>query len=145
MKTHIATQKEINETHAFHLIDADGEVLGRLATSVAVLLRGKHKPIFTPFLDTGDHVIIVNAEKIVLTGNKLENKKVIHHTNYPGGFREKKYRLAMEDEPEKVIKKAIWGMLPKNRLGRKMLKKLRIYRGSNHPHTAAQPTPFEIK
>ncbi|MGC9328264.1 MAG: 50S ribosomal protein L13 [Candidatus Hinthialibacter sp.] len=145
MKTHIATPKEINETHAFHLIDAEDVVLGRLASAVALLLRGKHKPIFTPFLDTGDHVIIVNADKVRLTGQKLDKKMMRHHTLYPSGLREKTYRKAMEDKPELVIKKAVWGMLPKNRLGRKLLKKLRVYSGPNHPHQSAQPSPYEIK
>ncbi len=144
MKTHIATPNEIQATHACHIINAEGEILGRLASAVAVLLRGKHKPIYTPFLDTGDHVIIVNAEKICLTGNKGEKKLLRHHTLYPGGLKEKKYRIAMEEEPEKVILKAVRGMLPKNTLGRKMLKKLRVYRGPNHPHQSAKPTPFEI-
>lgn len=145
MKTHIATPQEIQETHACHLVDADGAILGRLASAVATLLRGKHKPIFTPFLDTGDHVIIINADKVLLTGNKLDKKILRHHTLFHGGLKEKLYRTAMQEDPEKIIMKAVWGMLPKNTLGRKMLKKLRVYRGPKHPHQGAKPTPFEIK
>lgn len=144
MKTHIATPKEITETHRCHIIDAADAVLGRLASHAAKLLTGKHKPIYTPFLDTGDHVIVINAEKIHVTGKKLEIKRVIHHTRYPGGFREKSLRKAISDNPQKVIEKAVWGMLPKSRLGRKMLKKLRVYAGPDHPHAAMKPVPYAI-
>lgn len=145
MKTFIATPKEIQETHAFHLIDGEGVVLGRLASKVAMLLRGKHKPIYTPFMDTGDHVIIVNAEKVRFTGAKLERKEVIHHTSFPGGLKRKSLRHAMDENPVKVVKAAIWGMLPKNSLGRKMFKKLRVYKGPEHPHVSVKPSVLEIK
>jgi large subunit ribosomal protein L13 len=145
MKTHIATQEEIKNTHKFYVVDAGDVILGRLATNVARLLSGKHKPIYTPFLDTGDHVIIVNAEKVRLTGNKLSDKKMIHHSRYPGGLKVKDYDWLVKNKPEKVIMEAVWGMLPKTRLGRQMLKKLRVYRGSEHPHTANQPEAYEIK
>jgi large subunit ribosomal protein L13 len=145
MKTHIATQDEIQSTHKFHLIDAEGAVLGRLASEVARLLCGKHKPIYTPFLDTGDHVIIVNAGKINLTGKKLDDKFMIHHTGFPGGLKKKPYKEVLDDKPERAIMKAVWGMLPKNRLGRKMLKKLRVYKGSSHPHAACKPVSYEVK
>jgi len=144
MKTHIATPKDISETHQCHLIDAEDVVLGRLASHAATLLTGKHKPIYTPFLDTGDHVIVINAEKVHLTGKKLDDKKIIHHTQYPGGFREKSYRKAIADNPEKVITKAIWGMLPKTKLGHKMLKKLRVYAGPDHRHVSMKPVPYSI-
>jgi large subunit ribosomal protein L13 len=142
MKTHIATPKDIQETHKFHVIDAEGLVLGRLASTVAKLLTGKHKPIYTPFLDTGDHVIIVNADKVKLTGTKLDKKEVIYHTLHPGGLRRKLLRTAMEEKPTQVIEKAIWGMLPKNRLGRKMLKKLRVYKGPRSSSCGSKTNPI---
>ncbi|RJP22936.1 MAG: 50S ribosomal protein L13 [Candidatus Omnitrophota bacterium] len=143
MKTTIAKPEQIQATHQFHLIDAEGEILGRLATKVATLLTGKHKPIYTPFLDTGDHVIIVNAEKIRLTGKKMNDKLMIHYTGYPGGLRKKNYEKAIKDNPVRVIEKAVWGMMPKNRLGRKMIKKLRVYKGSEHPHAPQKPVFLE--
>lgn len=145
MKTHIATPEDIQKTHRFHVIDASGLVLGRLASTAAKLLTGKHKPIYTPFLDTGDHVIIINADKVIMTGKKLEKKENIYYTGYPGGLKRETYGKLLATKPEKVIQQAIWGMLPKSRLGRKMLKKLRVYRGPEHPHAAARPTPYEIK
>ncbi|HQH71750.1 MAG TPA: 50S ribosomal protein L13 [bacterium] len=145
MKTHIATPEDIKGTHQFYVIDAEGVILGRLATRVATLLMGKHKPIYTPFLDTGDHVIIVNADKIRLTGEKMDKKKVIYHTMHPGGLKQKTFRKALADQPQKVLQEAIWGMLPKNRLGRKMLKKLRVYSGPEHPHAAHKPVPLTIE
>jgi len=145
MKTYIANPEAVESTHAFHLIDAEGLILGRLASAVANLLTGKNKPIYTPFLDTGDHVIIINADKIRLTGNKLEDKYVIYHTLYPGGFRKKPYSKALAERPEKIILKAVWGMLPKSKLGRKMLKKLRVYHGPEHPHAAQNPVPYVVK
>jgi len=144
MKTHVATQKEIQETHKFHVIDANDVVLGRLASHAATLLTGKHKPNYTPFLDTGDHVIIVNADKVRLTGNKLNKKEEFRHSRYPGGLKRQSYRLAMQKHPHKLIQKAVWGMLPKGRLGRKMLKKLRVYNGPEHPHAANQPQEYKI-
>lgn len=145
MKSHIATQKEIQQTHKVHLIDAEGKVLGRLASEAAKLLTGKNKPIYTPFLDTGDHVIIINADKVRLTGNKLEKKNYTYHTGFPGGLKSQPYRIAMNEKPVTLVTKAIWGMLPKSRLGRQMLKKLRVYKGERHPHTGQKPVPFEVK
>lgn len=144
-KSHVATSAEISESHTFHLIDAEGQILGRLASQVATLLQGKHKPIYTPFLDTGDHVVIVNAEKIVMTGRKLDQKLMRHHTGYPGGLKEITYRKAMESNPVKVVTEAVRRMLPKSRLGRQMLKKLRVYAGSTHPHLGQQPVPFQLE
>ncbi len=129
----------------WYVVDADGKTLGRLATEVATVLRGKHKPIYTPHVDTGDHVIIINAEKIVMTGNKLDQKVYRRHTWYPGGLREVSYRKLLADKPEFLVYKAIKGMIPKNRLGRQMLTKLKVYKGSEHPHQAQKPEVLEIK
>jgi large subunit ribosomal protein L13 len=128
----------------WHVIDASDMVLGRLASHAAILLRGKHKPIFAPHVDTGDFVIIVNADKVVLTGRKLEQKLAHHHSGYPGGLRSTAYGDLLDQHPERVIEKAVRGMLPKNTLGRSQLSKLKVYAGPNHPHQAQQPTPFEI-
>jgi len=128
----------------WHVIDASDVVLGRLASHAAILLRGKHKPIFAPHVDTGDFVIVINAEKIALTGRKLEQKRAYRHSGYPGGLRAVAYRDLLEQNPERMIEKAVRGMLPKNSLGRSMLRKLKVYRGPDHPHQAQQPTPFEI-
>ncbi|MBD3267227.1 50S ribosomal protein L13 [bacterium] len=145
MKTHLATQSEIQTNHKFHVIDANGIVLGRLATEVATLLRGKHKAIFNPAQDTGDHVIVINADKINLSGRKADDKFMTHHTKYPGGLKRKPYRLVLEQTPERAVMKAVWGMMPKNRLGRKLMKKLRVYKGSSHPHAANKPVPYQVK
>jgi large subunit ribosomal protein L13 len=126
------------------VIDATDIVLGRLASQSAALLRGKHKPYFAPHVDTGDFVIIVNAAKVALTGNKLQDKNAYRHSGYPGGLREIGYAELMAKSPEKVIEKAIRGMLPKNTLGRHQLSKLKVYAGPEHPHQAQQPAPFEI-
>ncbi len=128
----------------WHVIDASDVVLGRLASHAAILLRGKHKPIFAPHIDTGDFVIVVNADKIVLTGRKLEQKLAHHHSGYPGGLRSVAYGDLLEQHPERVIEKAVKGMLPKNSLGRSQLRKLKVYAGPNHPHQAQMPAPFEI-
>ncbi|MEO3793749.1 50S ribosomal protein L13 [Nonomuraea sp. B10E15] len=128
----------------WYVIDATDVVLGRLASHVATLLRGKHKPIFANHVDTGDFVIVINADKIALSGNKLEQKKAYRHSGYPGGLRSVSYGELMEKRPEKAVEKAVKGMLPKNSLGRKMAKKLKVYAGSEHPHQAQQPVPFEI-
>jgi len=129
----------------WHVIDASDVVLGRLATHTATLLRGKHKPIFAPHLDTGDFVIIVNAAKVSLSGNKLRDKMAYRHSGYPGGLRSMSYAELMARSPERAVEKAVKGMLPKNALGRQMLRKLKVYAGPEHPHTAQQPVPFEIK
>ncbi|MBO0808359.1 MAG: 50S ribosomal protein L13 [Actinobacteria bacterium] len=128
----------------WHVIDATDVVLGRLASQVAVLLRGKHKPVFAPHLDTGDFVIVVNADKVALSGNKLSDKRAYRHSGYPGGLRAVVYRDLFAKHPERVVEKAVRGMLPKNTLGRHMLRKLKVYAGPDHPHQAQQPVPFQI-
>ena len=129
----------------WHVIDASDVVLGRLATQAAILLRGKHKPIFAPHMDTGDFVIVINAEKVALSGRKLEQKRAYRHSGYPGGMHSMAYGDLLEQHPERVIEKAVRGMLPKNSLGRSQLRKLKVYAGPDHPHRAQQPTLFEIK
>jgi large subunit ribosomal protein L13 len=136
--------KDSDITRQWHVIDASDVVLGRLASQAAVLLRGKHKPIFAPHVDTGDFVIVINADKIALTGNKLEQKRAYRHSGYPGGLRAVGYAELMEKHPERAVEKAVRGMLPKNSLGRKTLRKLKVYAGPDHPHQAQQPVPFEI-
>ena len=131
-------------TRQWHVIDASDVVLGRLASQVAVLLRGKHKPIFAPHVDTGDFVIVINAGKVALSGNKLEQKRAYRHSGYPGGLRSISYGELMEKRPERIVEKAVRGMLPKNSLGRQTLRKLKVYAGPDHPHSAQQPVPFEI-
>lgn len=124
------------------VMDASDKVLGRFATEVARLLRGKHKPEFTPFLDTGDFVVVVNADRVRLTGNKLEDKKYYRHSGRPGSLKVETAKERMEKYPERVIQAAVWGMLPKNRLGRKLLRKLKVYCGPDHPHQAQQPKNY---
>jgi large subunit ribosomal protein L13 len=131
-------------TRAWHVVDAEGLVLGRLATEVATLLRGKHKPIFARHMDTGDHVIVTNAAKLVLTANKGEQKMAYHHSGYPGGISATSYGTLLANKPEELVRRAIRGMLPKGPLGRQMLNKLKVYSGPEHPHAAQMPTPFEI-
>jgi large subunit ribosomal protein L13 len=128
----------------WHVIDASDVVLGRLASQTAILLRGKHKPIFAPHVDTGDFVIVINAEKVALSGNKLADKRAYRHSGYPGGLRSVAYSDLLARHPEKVVEKAVRGMLPKNSLGRQMLRKLKVYAGPDHPHRAQQPAVFEI-
>jgi large subunit ribosomal protein L13 len=129
---------------AWHVVDADGLVLGRLATEVARILRGKHRPIFAPHTDTGDHVVVVNADKVVLTANKGDGKFAYRHSGYPGGLKSESYASLLEREPEELIRRAIRGMLPKNTLGRQQLSKLKVYAGPDHPHSSQQPQPLEI-
>jgi len=136
--------KDSDITRRWHVVDASDVVLGRLASHVAVLLRGKHKPIFAPHVDTGDFVIVVNAAKVALTGTKLEDKRAYRHSGYPGGLRAVSYANLMATSPERVVEKAVRGMLPKNSLGRKTLRKLKVYAGPDHPHQAQQPQPYEI-
>jgi len=131
-------------TREWHVIDATDVVLGRLAVQTATLLRGKHKTMYAPHVDTGDFVIIVNADKVALSGNKRETKLAYRHSGYPGGLTSTAYGDLLEKDSRKAIEKAVWGMLPKNRLGRQMLKKLKVYGGPNHPHTAQKPTSFDI-
>ena len=128
----------------WYLVDAEGMVLVRLASQVAHILRGKHKPTYTPHTDTGDHVIIINADKVVLTGRKLDQKIYYHHTGYPGGLKKTPYRKLMQDKPEFAVKHAIVGMLPKGPLGRKMATKLRVYAGPEHEHAAQQPEVLKL-
>ncbi len=135
--TYMAKPSEINRR--WYVIDAAGRPLGRVATEAARLLRGKHKPEYTPHLDTGDHVIVLNAEKVVLTGRKLEQKMFYRHSRYPGGLKKVDYATMLDKKPDKAVYMAIRGMLPHNRLGRAMLKKLRVYRDDKHPHQAQQP------
>jgi large subunit ribosomal protein L13 len=142
MKTKFAKKDEVE--HKWYVVDARDQVLGRLASRIAAYIRGKHKPIFTPHVDTGDFVVVVNADKIRVTGNKLEDKMYYHHTGYVGHIKEKALKDRMSTEPEKVIEDAVWGMLPKNRLGRAMIKKLKVYRGSKHDHAAQKPELIEI-
>ena len=125
--------------HEWHVVDAQGETLGRLATRISTVLRGKHKPTFSPNLDSGDFVIVVNAEKVRVTGNRLDEKKYYRHSGYPGGLSEMSLRGLLERHPERAITYAVKGMLPKNRIGRKMFKKLKVYAGPDHPHEAQQP------
>ena len=132
-------------TRAWHVIDATDVVLGRLASQAATLLRGKHKPVFAPHVDTGDFVIVVNAGKVALTGNKRQTKMAYRHSGYPGGLRRTSYEDLLAKRPERAIELAVKGMLPHNRLGRQLIKKLKVYAGPEHPHAAQQPKPFEIK
>jgi large subunit ribosomal protein L13 len=129
---------------AWHVVDADGLVLGRMATEVARVLRGKHKPVFAPHLDTGDHVIIVNADKVVLTAGKAEQQRVYRHSGYPGGLRSKSYAEVLAARPADAVRRSIRGMLPKGPLGRQMLTKLKVYAGSTHPHAAQSPAPLDL-
>ncbi|MDP4092470.1 MAG: 50S ribosomal protein L13 [Bacillota bacterium] len=142
MKTFMAKAEEVKRK--WYIVDAEGKHLGRLATEVAKVLRGKHKPDYTPHVDTGDHVIVINAEKVVLTGKKLEQKLYRHHSLYPGGLKEVLYKHLMASKPEKAVELAIKGMLPKNSLGRAMFRKLKVYRGSEHQNQAQQPEKLDI-
>lgn len=142
MKTSSAKPHEIERK--WFVIDAQGQTLGRLATRVATVLRGKHKPIYTPHIDCGDYVIVVNAEKINVTGQKLDQKIYYRHSGYPGGLKQVTLRRQLQTHPERVIEAAVRGMLPKNRLGRKMFRKLKVYDGPNHPHQAQQPEPLDL-
>jgi large subunit ribosomal protein L13 len=130
--------------HDWYVVDAAGKTLGRLASAIAAILRGKHKPIFTPHVDTGDHVIVINAERVVLTGKKSRTKMYFRHSLYPGGLRAVPAGELLRSRPETVVERAIRGMLPHNRLGRQMFKKLQVYRGSAHPHAAQEPRPLEL-
>ena len=138
-------QKKETIERKWFVIDAEGKPLGRVATKAAHILRGKHKPTYTPHIDCGDNVIIINAEKVVLTGNKLENKMYYNHSMYPGGLRERSAKVMKEQYPIEMVERAIKGMLPHNRLGRAMYKKLFVYTGKEHPHAAQKPVEMEIK
>ena len=142
MRTYSPKASEIQR--AWHVIDADGMVLGRLCTEVARILRGKHKPTYTPHMDTGDHVIVINADKVVLTSNKGDKLFVHRHSGYPGGLRTRSYGDLLSKNPEDAVRRAVRGMIPKNRLGRQMITKLKVYAGPVHPHTAQQQQTLEL-
>jgi len=142
MKSYMARPMQIERK--WHLIDAEGQTLGRLATEIARVLRGKTKPQYTPHIDTGDFVVVVNADKVVVTGRKAEQKVYYRHTGYPGGLKETSYEVMMERKPTEVLRKAVKGMMPKTRLGRQQFKKLKIYAGPEHPHEAQDPQPYEV-
>ncbi len=144
MSTFIATEAQIVAGVRWHVIDADGRVLGRVATAAARLLQGKHKPTYTPFLDTGDHVIVLNAAKVKLTGRKEDQKIYRQHSGYEGGLREERARLVRQRKPEKLVEDAVRGMLPKTTLGEAMYRKLKVYAGADHPHAAQKPSKLEV-
>lgn len=141
MKTFMA--KNEDQKRCWYIFDAEGQVLGRLATQIADILRGKKKPIFTPHIDTGDHVIIINAQKVRLTGKKIQQKNYYRYSGYPGGLKTIPAEKMMKEKPEEIIKSAVRGMLPKNKLGRQIFKKLKVYSGSKHPHEAQMPQTFQ--
>ena len=143
MKTYQATKEELDRK--WYLVNAEGKVLGRLSTELAKILKGKNKPTYTPHLDTGDFVIVVNAGKVTLTGKKLKDKIYYHHTGYPGGIKQMNAEKLLAKKPTEMIRMAVKGMLPKNSLGRQMIRKLKIYAGPNHPHEAQRPIPLEPK
>ena len=142
MSTYMAKEEDIDRK--WYVVDLAGKTLGRVASEIAKILRGKHKPIFTPHVDTGDFVVAINADKVHLSGNKLQNKMRYEHSEYPGGLKSKPYGELLKDKPEEAIELAVKGMLPKNRLGRKMFKKFKVYSGSEHPHEAQQPEELEL-
>ena len=142
MKTYAVKASEIERS--WWLVDASDQTLGRLATRIATLLEGKHKPIYSPHLDTGDHVVVVNAARVRVTGNKLIQKRYYRHSNYPGGLKEESLEALLDRKPELVIERAVKGMLPQNRIGRAMFRKLKVYSGGEHPHAAQQPTAVEL-
>ena len=142
MKTYVTKPADVER--AWYVVDAEGQTLGRLASSVATVLRGKHKPIYSPSVDCGDYVIVVNADKIAVTGRRLEQKRYYRHSLYIGGLKEISLRDQLQQHPERVIESAVRGMLPKNALGRKMFKKLKVYAGGEHPHAAQMPQPLEL-
>ncbi len=142
MKTYQAKKEELDRK--WYLVNADGKVLGRLSTELVKILKGKNKPTYTPHMDTGDFVVVVNAGKVTLTGKKMKDKVYYHHTGFPGGIKEMNAEKLLAKKPTEMIRMAVKGMLPKNSLGRQMLRKLKIYAGSNHPHEAQKPVPLEL-
>jgi large subunit ribosomal protein L13 len=142
MKTYQAKKEDLE--HQWYLVNAEGKVLGRLAVELAKILKGKNKPTFTPHVDTGDFVVVVNAEKVVLTGKKMKDKKYYHHTGHPGGIKEITAGKLLNEKPTQILRIAVSGMLPKNSLGRQMMRKLKIYKGPDHPHEAQKPVPLGI-
>ena len=145
MSTYFPSGKGLEQHRDWHVVDAAGKTIGRLASEVAHILMGKHKPTYTPFLDTGDHVIVLNAAKVVLKGNKLDDKVYYHHTGFPGGLKSETARKRLARRPEKMIEDAIKGMLPKTKLGRAMSSKLKVYAGAEHPHGAQKPKPLAVE
>ncbi len=143
MNTYTPKKSEIERT--WHLVDAEGLVLGRMATEIATILRGKHKATYAPHIDTGDHVIVINADKVVLTSGKAERKMVYRHTGFPGGIRSDTYGELLSKKPAEIVRQSIRGMVPKNRLGRQQMSKLQVYAGPTHPHQAQKPVPLEIE
>jgi large subunit ribosomal protein L13 len=137
--------READVQKQWFVVDAAGQTLGRLASQIAFVLRGKHKPLFTPHIDCGDYVVVINADKIELAQKRAEQKEYVHHTGYPGGQRFKSFRQMIETHPDRVIEEAVRGMLPKNRLGRRLITKLKVYAGDSHPHAAQKPTTLELK
>jgi large subunit ribosomal protein L13 len=144
MSTFMATARHVSADDRWHVIDADSQVLGRIATAAARLLQGKHKPTYTPFIDTGDHVVVVNAAKVKLTGRKEDQKIYRRHSGYEGGLREERARLLRQRRPERLIEEAVRGMLPKTTLGEAMYRKLKVYAGADHPHAAQKPSKLEV-
>ena len=144
MSTFIGTARQAGDAGRWHVVDADDRVLGRIATAAARLLQGKHKPTYTPFLDGGDHVVVVNAAKVKLTGRKEDQKIYRQHSGYEGGLREERARLVRQRHPERIVEEAIRGMLPKTKLGEAMFRKLKVYAGPDHPHTAQKPSKLEV-
>ncbi|MEW6212642.1 MAG: 50S ribosomal protein L13 [Acidobacteriota bacterium] len=144
MQTFVPSGKNLEQSRKWYLIDAEGKTVGRLASCAARILMGKNKPTYTPFIDVGDHIIIINAEKVVLTGNKWKDKIYRRHTGYPGGLKEVSAEKQLQRHPERILESAIAGMLPKTKMGRKMVKKLKVYKGSTHPHKAQQPEPIDV-
>jgi large subunit ribosomal protein L13 len=143
MKSYMARPLEVERR--WYVVDAEGQTLGRLATEIARILRGKNKPQYTPHVDTGDFVVVVNAEKVVVTGKKAEQKVYRRHSGYPGGLKETSYEQMMERRPTEILRRAVKGMMPKNRLARQQLRKLKIYAGPEHPHAAQNPQPYEVR
>ncbi|MFL6009565.1 MAG: 50S ribosomal protein L13 [Rubrobacteraceae bacterium] len=143
MKSYMARPLEVERK--WYVVDAEGRTLGRLATEIATILRGKNKPQYTPHVDTGDFVVVVNAEKVVVTGRKAEQKVYRRHSGYPGGLKETSYEQMMERRPTEILRRAVKGMMPKNRLARQQLRKLKIYAGPEHPHAAQNPQPYEVR
>lgn len=143
MKSYMARPQEVERK--WYVVDAEGQTLGRLATQIAAVLRGKNKAQYTPHIDTGDFVVVVNADRIEVTGRKAEQKIYYRHTGYPGGLKEVSYERMMDRKPTEIVRKAVWGMMPKSRLARAQFKKLKIYAGSEHPHAAQEPQPLEVK
>ncbi len=143
MKSYMARPRTVERK--WYLIDAEGQTLGRLATEISRILRGKNKPQYTPHVDTGDFVVVVNAEKAIVTGRKAEQKVYYRHSGYPGGLKETSYEVMLERKPTEILRRAVRGMMPKTRLGRQQLRKLKIYAGPEHPHEAQNPQPYEVR